>query len=159
MNSCCTYCVLVPTVVCWWSWRTENLKKFPLMPVWKSWSPVTKCRIYNFCLKILLCAVLISKKCRYLLQSSLPDPSEFSTMELNSAFPVTSALPSLTCCFLSRTQPAIWLRVSVYPVSPLVVNAEKAAGWAVLKVLDRGAEEDLCDNPWKLRGEGERVFI
>lgn len=42
-------------------------------------------------------------------------------------------------------------------MSPLVVNAEKAAVWAVLKVLGRGAVEDLCDNPWKLRvGVGGR---
>lgn len=41
-------------------------------------------------------------------------------------------------------------------MSPLVVNAEKAAGWAVLKVLGRGAVEDLCDNPWKLRGGGRK---
>lgn len=74
---------------------------------------VTESRIYGLrpISKILLCAVLISKNCHYLLPSSLPDPSELSTMELLSAFLLASALPSLTCCFLSRTQPAIRLRV------------------------------------------------
>lgn len=42
---------------------SENLKNVPLMPVWKSRSPATKCTIYNFCLisKILLCCPVASK--------------------------------------------------------------------------------------------------
>lgn len=44
-------------------------------------------------------------------------------------------------------------------MSPLVVNAEKAAGWAVLKVLGRGAVEDLCDNHWKLGRGRENVCL
>lgn len=42
---------------------------------------------------------------------------------------------------------------------PLVVNAQKVVGWAVLKAPCWGTVEGWCDNPWKQGGGGESVYL
>lgn len=88
---------------------------------------------------------------------------ELSRLEANSAFPLASALPSLTFCFLTPNLVCNMLECVNVCVCECVscvasgVNAQKP-GWAVLKARGRGAAEGFCDNPWN-QGEGERVFI
>lgn len=152
--------------------------------VWKNPDLESGIRVNSLLLKLNIKSLCVldyfhNNIIRYLLAfyESKSSPSDLSVewvrkelcrLEANSAFPLASALPSLTFCFLTPTpvwDMIEWLRacvcVSVYPVL-LLMWMHRGAGWAVLKA----AVSVWAGEQWRVsvitpgtRGEGGRVFI